>query len=265
MNANDKLIDNNWIYYIAGSCFLIHVPKAANLHSPTRIRRHFWKRGYFPAVFQKVCIHLKRIQIFFAPKSAETMQEKLRPLPSVRCMMNDIILFENHSAVFGIVFLYPQEKNNSAFPKPPLWWRFLKTLRYVFCFPKTPFRSVHTCSCYLRGNLRIQSTCGRGHGFTVIKLYWSCYEVVRIEETGNHVNCFLQSTESMAFFTFLFFILFYFSFTTQAPRVSYLQVTSDVSCFFGTPGPDSVGEAFPFVIIQSSLWSLMMSETRKDK
>ena len=117
------------------------------------------------------------------------------------------------------------------------------------------------------GNLCIQRTCGRGHGFTVIKLYWSCYEVVRIEETGNHVNCFLQSTESMAFITFLFFyfILFYFSFITQAPRVSYLQVTSDVSCFFGTPGPDSVGEAFPFVIIQSSLWSLMVSETRKDK
>ena len=64
---------------------------------------------------------------------------------------------------------------------------------------------------------------------------------------------FLQSTESMAFFTLLFFILFYFSFITQAPLVSYLQVTSDVSCFFGTPGPDSVGEAFPFVIIQSSL------------
>ena len=69
---------------------------------------------------------------------------------------------------------------------------------------------------------------------------------------------FLQSIESMAFFTFLFFVLFYFIFRqlvfiTQAPRVSYLQVTNDVSCFFGTPGPDSVSEAFPFVIIQSSL------------
>lgn len=53
MNANDKLIDNNWIYYISGSCFLIHVPKAANLHSPTRIRRHFWKRGYFSAFSKK--------------------------------------------------------------------------------------------------------------------------------------------------------------------------------------------------------------------
>ena len=267
MNANDKLIDNNWIYYIAGCCFLIHVPKAANLHSPTRIRRHFWKRGYFSAVFQKVCIHLKRIQIFFAPKSAETMQEKLRPLPSVRCMMNDIILFENHSAVFGIVFLYPQEKNNSAFPKPPICDGFWKPCATFFVSRKRHFVPSIRVLAIWGGNLRIQSTCGRGHGFTVIKLYWSCYEVVRIEETGNHVNYFLQSTEWMAFFTFLFFyfILFYFSFITQAPRVSYLQVRCDVSCFFGTPGPDSVGEAFPFVIVQSSLWSLMISETRKDK
>ena len=267
MNANDKLIANNWIYYIAGSSFLIHVPKAANLHSPTRIRRHFWKRGYFSAVFQKVCIHLKRIQIFFAPKSAETMQEKLRPLPSVRCMMNDIILFENHSAVFGIVFLYPQEKNNSAFPKPPLWWRFLKTLRYVFCFPKTPFRSVHTCSCYLRG----KST-HTEHLWTrpwiycykvVLKLLWSC------KDRRNWKSCQLffaiYRMDGILHLPIFYFILFYFSFITQAPRVSYLQVRSDVSCFFGTPGPDSVGEAFPFVIVQSSLWSLMMSETRKDK
>ena len=73
-----------------------------------------------------------------------------------------------------------------------------------------------------------------------------------------YVNCFLQSTKSMAFLTFLFFILFYFifrqmAFITQAPRLSYLQVMSVASCFLGTPGPDSVGEAFPFVIIQSSL------------
>lgn len=135
MNANDKLIDNNWIYYIAGSCFLIHVPKAANLHSPARIRRHFWKRGYFSAVFQKVCIHLKRIQIFFAPKSAETMQEKLRPLPSVRCMMNDIILFENHSAVFGIVFLYPQEKTIRRFQNHQFVTVF-ENLALLFLFPE---------------------------------------------------------------------------------------------------------------------------------
>ena len=83
---------------------------------------------------------------------------------------------------------------------------------------------------------------------------------------------FLQSTKSMAFLTFLFFyfILFYFifrqmAFKTQAPRLSYLQVTSVVSCFFGTPGPDSFGGEFPFVIIQSSLWSAMISEKRKDK
>lgn len=136
MNANDKLIDNNWIYYIAGSCFLIHVPKAANLHSPTRIRRHFWKRGYFSAVFQKVCIHLKRIQIFFAPKSAETMQEKLRPLPSVRCVMNDIILFENHSAVFGIVFLYPQEKKQFGVSKTTTLVTVFENLALRFLFPE---------------------------------------------------------------------------------------------------------------------------------
>lgn len=174
------------------------------------------------------------------------MQEKLRPLLSVRCMMNDIILFKNHSAVLGIVFLYPQENDNSAFPKSPLWWRFLKTLRYVFCFPKTPFRSVHTCSCYLRGKSTHTEHVWTGLWIycykVVLKLLWSC------KDRRNWKSCqlFLQSTESMAFFTFLFFILFYFifrqlAFITQAPRVSYLQVTSDVSCFFGTPGPDSVG------------------------
>ena len=213
LNANDKLIYNNWIYYIAGSCCLIHVPKAANLHSPTRIRRHFWKRGYFSAVFQKVCIHLKRIEIFFAPKSAETMQEKLRPLPSVRGMMNDIILFENHSAVFGIVFLYPQEKNNSAFPKPPIC-DGLKPCATFFVSRKRHFVPSIRVLAIWGGNLRIQSTCGRGHGFTVIKLYWSCYEVVRIEETGNHVNCFfaiyrIDGIHHLPIFLF-YFILFFF-------------------------------------------------------
>lgn len=260
MNANDKLIDNNWIYYISGSCFLIYVPKAANLHSPTRIRRHFWKRGYFSAVFQKVCIPkvLKRCKkscvlywvcaVWWMTSFHLKTTARFSALFSSTHRKKTIRRFQNHHSGDG----------------------FLKPCATFFVSRKRHFVPSIRVLAIFGGNLRIQSTCGRGHGFTIIKLYWSCYEVVRIEETGNHVNCFLQSTELMAFFTFLFSILFYFifrqlAFITQAPRVSYLQVTSDVSCFFGTPGPDSVGESFPFVIIQSSLWSLMMSETRKDK
>ena len=80
------------------------------LKRPTYTRPHvsadIFENGVISPRFSKKYASIWNVlKIFFAPKSAETMQEKLRPLPSVRCMMNDIILFENHSAIFGIVFL----------------------------------------------------------------------------------------------------------------------------------------------------------------
>lgn len=168
---------------------------------------------------------------------------------------------------FRHCFPLPTGKKQFGVSKTTNLWRFLKTLRYFFCFPKTPFRSVHTCSCYLRGKSTHTEHLWTGPWIycykVVLKLLWSC------KDRRNWKSCQLffaiYRMDGILHLPIFYFILFYFSFITQAPRVSYLQVRSDVSCFFGTPGPDSVGEAFPFVIVQSSLWSLMMSETRKDK
>ena len=115
MNASDKLIDNNWIYYIAGSCFLIHVPKRPTYTRP-HVSADIFENGVISPRFSKKYASIWNVfKSFFAPKSADTTQQKLRPLLSVRCRMNDIILFENHR--FRHCFPLPTRKRQFGVSK----------------------------------------------------------------------------------------------------------------------------------------------------
>ena len=130
MNASDKLIDNNWIYYIAGSCFLIHVPKG-----PTYTRPHLsadiFENGVVSPRFSKKYASIWNVFKSFLPPKVLTRRNKSCVLYWV-CAVGWMTSSYLKTIVFVIVFLYPHENDNLAFPKTWLWWRFLKTLRYAF-------------------------------------------------------------------------------------------------------------------------------------
>ena len=75
MNASDKLIDNNWIYYIAGSCFLIHVPKG-----PTYTRPHLsadiFENGVVSPRFSKKYASIWNVFKSFLPPKVLTRRNK---------------------------------------------------------------------------------------------------------------------------------------------------------------------------------------------
>lgn len=209
MNANDKLIDNNWIYYITGSCFLIHVPKRPTYTRPHVSADIFENRVISPRFSKKYAPIWNVFKSFLPPKVLKRCKKScvLYWVCAVWWMTS---FYFKTTAKFSALFSSTHTKTTiRRFQNLHSGDSFWKPCATFFVSRKRHFVPSIRVLAICGGNLRIQSTCGRGHGFTVIKLYWSCYEVVRIEETGNQVNCFLQSTESMAFFTFLF-ILFYF-------------------------------------------------------
>ena len=209
MNANDKLIDNNWIYYIAGSCFLIHVPKRTT-YTRSHVSADIFENGVVSPRFSKKYASIWNVLKSFLPPKVLKRCKKSCVLYGVCAVWWMTSFYLKTTAPFSALFSSTHTKTTiRRFQNLHSGDGFWKPCATFFVSRKRHFVPSIRVLAICGRNLCIQSTCGRGHGFTVIKLYWSCYEVVRIEETGNQVNCFLQSTESMAFFTFLFF-LFYF-------------------------------------------------------
>ena len=215
MNANDKLIDNNWIYYIAGSCFLIHVPKRPTYTRP-HVSADIFANGVVSQRFSKKYASIWNVFKSFLPPKVLKRCKKSSVLYWVCAVWWITSFYLKTTAPFSALFSSTHRKTTTRrFQNHHSGDGFWKPCATFFVSRKRHFVPSIRVLAICGGNLRIQSTCGRDHGFTVIKLYWSCYEVVRIEETGNHVNCFfaIYRIDGILHLPIFYFILFYFSST----------------------------------------------------
>lgn len=116
---------------------------------------------------------------------------------------------------FRHCFPLPTGKKQFGVSKTTTLVTVSENLALRFCFPKTPFCSVHTCSCYFRGKSTHTEHLWTGPWIycckVVLKLLWSC------KDRRNWKSCQLffaiYRIDGILHLPIFYFILFYFSST----------------------------------------------------
>ena len=148
MNANDKLIDNNWIYYIAGSCFLIHVPKRPTCTRP-HVSADIFENGVISPRFSKKYASIWNVFKSFLPPKVLKRCKKSCVLYWVSAVWWMTSFYLKTTAPFSALF-------SSTHTKTTI--RRFQNLHTFFVSRKRHFVPSIRVLAICGRNLRIQST-----------------------------------------------------------------------------------------------------------